>query len=68
MFTLPGDDNFELIKGGKHRTVEKSNVMQYIKASLYLASSVNLLLVEMQYESYLFPVGFALEISRGGAS
>lgn len=30
-FTLPGDENFELIKGGRNRPVDKTNVMQFIK-------------------------------------
>jgi hypothetical protein len=35
-FTLPGDDSFELIKGGKDKMVNKSNVRQYAEVS-YLA-------------------------------
>ncbi|VDO78520.1 unnamed protein product, partial [Onchocerca flexuosa] len=30
-FTLPGDENFELIKGGKNRLVTSSNVVQFVK-------------------------------------
>ncbi|VDN06437.1 unnamed protein product [Thelazia callipaeda] len=30
-FTLPGDENFELIKGGKNRRVTSSNAVQFMK-------------------------------------
>ncbi|VDK88232.1 unnamed protein product [Litomosoides sigmodontis] len=30
-FTLPGDENFELVKGGKNRLVTSSNVVQFVK-------------------------------------
>uniref|UniRef100_A0A183EYZ0 E3 ubiquitin-protein ligase n=1 Tax=Gongylonema pulchrum TaxID=637853 RepID=A0A183EYZ0_9BILA len=28
---LPGDENFELVKGGKNRAVTSSNVLQFVK-------------------------------------
>lgn len=30
-FTLPGNESFELLKGGKNRPVVKSNSMQFVK-------------------------------------
>uniref|UniRef100_A0A914ZIP5 E3 ubiquitin-protein ligase n=4 Tax=Parascaris TaxID=6254 RepID=A0A914ZIP5_PARUN len=30
-FTLPGDESFELVKGGRSRSVDSTNVTQYIK-------------------------------------
>lgn len=30
-FTLPGNESFELMKGGKNKPVTKANCMQYVK-------------------------------------
>lgn len=38
-FTLPGDESFELVKGGKNRSVDCTNVMQYIKVRFVVFSS-----------------------------
>lgn len=35
-FTLPGDENFELVKGGKNRAVTCSNALQFVKVLFYL--------------------------------